>query len=60
MLKGKIVGLVAVEKEDLPCLKEWRNNSEFRKYFREYRELDGAMHHFVHQIDEVYVQSITM
>jgi RimJ/RimL family protein N-acetyltransferase len=39
MLKGKYVGLRAIEKDDLPCLLEWRNNPEYRKYFREYREL---------------------
>jgi len=39
MLKGELVGLVAVEKEDLKQLRDWRNNTEFRKYFREYREL---------------------
>ena len=39
MLKGKLVGLVAVEKEDLKQLRDWRNNTEFRKHFREYSEL---------------------
>ena len=39
MLKGELVGLVAVEKEDLKQLRDWRNNAEFRKHFREYREL---------------------
>lgn len=39
MLKGKYVGLRAIEKDDLPVLLEWRNNPEYRKYFREYREL---------------------
>ncbi|MFZ3138508.1 MAG: GNAT family protein [Thermodesulfovibrionales bacterium] len=39
MLKGKYVGLRAIEKDDLPYLLEWRNNPEYRKYFREYREL---------------------
>ena len=43
MLKGNSVGLVAVEREDLPHLMAWRNNTEFRKHFREYRELNGAM-----------------
>jgi RimJ/RimL family protein N-acetyltransferase len=43
MIKGKLVGLVAVEREDLPKLMEWRNNQEFRKHFREYRELNLAM-----------------
>ncbi len=40
MLKGKQVALHAVEKEDLPQLRDWRNNSDFRKYFREYRRLN--------------------
>jgi RimJ/RimL family protein N-acetyltransferase len=43
MIKGKLVGLTAVEKEDLKSLKDWRNNTEFRKHFREYRELNMAM-----------------
>ena len=43
MLKGKLVGLYAVEKEDLRQLMDWRNDPEFRKHFREYRELNMAM-----------------
>jgi len=43
MLIGDRVLLTAVEREDLPFLKNWRNNPEFRKYFREYRELNDAM-----------------
>jgi hypothetical protein len=43
MLKGKITGLAAIEREDLKQLLDWRNNSEFRKYFREYRELNMTM-----------------
>jgi RimJ/RimL family protein N-acetyltransferase len=39
MLKGNKVGLRAVEKTDLPFFKEWRNIPEFRKNFREVREL---------------------
>lgn len=39
MIKGKKVGLRAVEKEDLPYLRDWRNIVEFRKNFREVREL---------------------
>ena len=42
MLKGKHVSLFAVEKEDLQQLRDWRNNPDFRKYFREYRELNMA------------------
>jgi RimJ/RimL family protein N-acetyltransferase len=39
MLKGKITGLRAVEKEDLVYLRDWRNISSFRKNFREHKEL---------------------
>ena len=39
MIKGIKVGLRAVEKEDLPFLRDWRNIAEFRKCFREVREL---------------------
>jgi len=41
MLKGEIISLHAVEKTDLDQLRDWRNNSEYRKYFREYRELSN-------------------
>jgi RimJ/RimL family protein N-acetyltransferase len=40
MLKGQRVGLTALEHEDLKSMLEWRNNVEFRKHFREYRELN--------------------
>ena len=40
MIKGNIIGLRAVEKEDLVLLKNWRNIPEFRKCFREVRELN--------------------
>ena len=39
MIKGKKVGLRAVEKKDLKVLLDWRNFSDFRKNFREVREL---------------------
>lgn len=39
MLKGKFVGLRAIERDDLPQLLEWRNRPEFCRYFREYRKL---------------------
>lgn len=39
MIKGKLVGLRAVEKEDLQTLRDWRNIQNFRKHFREVREL---------------------
>ena len=40
MLKGNIIGLRAIENEDLISLLKWRNNPEYRQYFREYRELN--------------------
>ncbi|MDA3860338.1 MAG: GNAT family protein [Melioribacteraceae bacterium] len=42
MIKGKLVGLRAVEREDLVLLRDWRNNPDFRKNFREVRELNMA------------------
>ena len=39
MIKGKTVGLRAVEKEDLKILRDWRNLVDFRKNFREVREI---------------------
>ena len=39
MLSGKTVGLRAVEESDLEQLLKWRNQPEFRQFFREYREL---------------------
>lgn len=41
MLTGKTVGLRAIEQEDLSLLMIWRNQPEYRKYFREYRELSS-------------------
>ena len=40
MLVGKKVSLHPVEHEDLNQIKDWRNNTEFRKHFREYRGLN--------------------
>lgn len=40
MIKGKLVGLRAVEREDLILLRDWRNVPEFRVNFREVRELN--------------------
>lgn len=42
MLRGKCVGLRAIELEDLSQLMQWRNRPEYRKYFREYRELNAV------------------
>lgn len=39
MIDGKTLFLRALEKDDLPLLKNWRNNENYRKFFREYREL---------------------
>lgn len=39
MIKGKLVGLRAVEQEDLKLLRDWRNNPAMRRNFREIREL---------------------
>jgi RimJ/RimL family protein N-acetyltransferase len=39
MLNGTYTGLRAVERGDLAQLKEWRNRPEYRRYFREHREL---------------------
>lgn len=43
MIKGNLVYLCALERRDLPFLMNWRNQTEFRKYFREYRELNSDM-----------------
>ncbi len=42
MIEGKYVGLRAIERADLPALLAWRNKPEFRRYFREFRELSSA------------------
>ncbi len=39
MIKGNLIGLRAVEKEDLQTLRDWRNETSFRRNFREVREL---------------------
>ena len=59
MLQGKLVGLVAVEKEDLKQLRDWRNNTEFRKHFREYREL-SMRHQEIWFEEEVIKDPITI
>lgn len=40
MLTGDRVALRAVEEKDLPQLLKWRNAPKFRRFFREYRELN--------------------
>ena len=39
MIKSKNFGLRAVEEKDLEKLRDWRNLTDFRKNFREVREL---------------------
>ena len=39
MLKGKYVGLRAIEESDLTQLLLWRNQPNYRRFFHEYREL---------------------
>lgn len=43
MFKGEKVYLDAINKDDLPQLMYWRNLPEYRKHFREYRELNMDM-----------------
>lgn len=43
MFRGEKVCIDAVKREDLPLLMQWRNLPEYRKYFREYRELNMDM-----------------
>jgi RimJ/RimL family protein N-acetyltransferase len=40
MIKGKLIGLRAIEKEDLSQMRDWRNIEKFRRNFREFRELN--------------------
>ncbi len=42
MLEGRHTGLRAIEHGDLAQLLEWRNRPDFRRYFREVRELSMA------------------
>jgi RimJ/RimL family protein N-acetyltransferase len=39
MLSGESIALRAIERGDLAQLLEWRNRPDFRRYYREYREL---------------------
>ena len=43
MIAGKLVALTPLEREDLEPLRLWRNRPDFRKYFREYREISRDM-----------------
>lgn len=40
MLRGERIQLRALERDDLPRLRDWRNLPEFRRHFREFRELN--------------------
>ena len=42
MITGQLTGLRAIESTDLDALLAWRNRPGFRRYFREYRELNRA------------------
>lgn len=42
MIKGKTVGLRAIEETDLEILLNWRNNPENRIFFREFKELNAT------------------
>ena len=43
MLTGKKSCLSAVNQDSLSQLREWRNDPDMRKYFREYREISDTM-----------------
>lgn len=40
MIKGNILGLRAIETDDLALMRDWRNIEDFRRNFREVRELN--------------------
>ena len=42
MIKGNLVYLRAIERDDLSMLKDWRNIAEIRRNYREFRELNMA------------------
>ena len=43
MKRGDHVNLMAIERSDLAQLMKWRNTEHFKKYFREYREINTDM-----------------
>lgn len=43
MLKGHLVYLDTIEQEDLEQLREWRNIEDFKKNFREFRDISKTM-----------------
>ena len=38
MIKLNNIGIRAIESDDLKIIKEWRNDEDLRRYFREYRD----------------------
>jgi RimJ/RimL family protein N-acetyltransferase len=40
MLRGQQIQLRALERDDLPRMRDWRNLPELRRHFREFRELN--------------------
>jgi hypothetical protein len=42
VILGELIGLRAIEHDDLELLRGWRNRPELRRYFREHRELTPA------------------
>ncbi|MGH7089876.1 MAG: GNAT family N-acetyltransferase [Stellaceae bacterium] len=42
MIEGARIVLRAIERDELDLLLAWRNRPEFRRYFREHRELSGV------------------
>jgi RimJ/RimL family protein N-acetyltransferase len=71
LLEGKNVNLTIVEKEDLPLLKEWRNNIEFigeyqstsqktiRDLEKEYDELTEGQWFFIEKKDGAKIGTIS-
>lgn len=43
MLRGEKIILDTIEPDDLEQLRKWRNLPEYRKYFREYQEINSDM-----------------
>lgn len=43
MLEGNRVYLDTIERSDLQMLRAWRNRPDFRKFFREYKEINADM-----------------
>lgn len=60
MIKGNIVYLTSIEREDLEILRNWRNREDFRKYFREYREISKDMQEKWYQTKVLSDQSTIM